>query len=86
MGKAFVKYTFPATLVSSSEFSETDRVIYVTDTWYSMTVSFKKDFLAKVATLQDAISGKHFFEVRDEHSNEKVGEVTAFSGSLEVYK
>jgi hypothetical protein len=75
-----------ADLVSSYEFSETERVIYVTDVWYSMTVAFKKDFLAKVAMLQQAISGRHFFEVRNEHSNEKVGEVTAFSGSLEVYK
>jgi hypothetical protein len=61
-------------------------VIYVTDLWGSITVAFKKDFLAKVAMLQEAISGRHFFEVRNEHSNEKVGEVTAFSGSLEVYK
>jgi hypothetical protein len=75
-----------AALVSSYEFSDSERVIYVTDVWYSMTVAFKKDFLAKVAMLQEAISGRHFFEVRDDHSNEKVGEVTAFSGSLEVYK
>ena len=75
-----------STLVSSYEFSETGRVIYVTDVWYSMTVAFKKDFLAKVAMLQEAISGKHFFEVRNDHSNEKVGEVTAFSGAPEVYK
>jgi hypothetical protein len=73
-------------LVSSYKFDDTDRVIYVTDVWYTMTVAFKKDFLAKVGMLQDAASGKHFFEVRDEHSNEKVGEVTAFSGALEVYK
>jgi len=51
-----------------------------------MTVAFKKDFLAKVAMLQEAISGHHDFEVRNEHSDEKVGEVTAFSGGLEVYK
>jgi hypothetical protein len=63
-----------STLVSSYKFSDTDRVIYVTDVWYSMTVPFKKDFLAKVAMLRDTISGKHFFEVRDEHSNEKVGD------------
>ena len=55
-------------------------MIYVTGVWYSMTVSFNKDFLAKVEMLQEAISGKHFFEVRDEHSN------SAFVGSLEVYK
>jgi hypothetical protein len=51
-----------------------------------MTVTFKKDFLAKFAMLQEEISGRHFFEVRDDHSNEKVGEVTAFSGALKVYK
>ena len=73
-------------LVSSYTFSDTERVIHVTDVWYSMTVQFKKDFLAKVAMLQETMSGKHFFEVRDEHSNDKVGEVTAFSGALEVYK
>lgn len=75
-----------AGLVSSYEFSDSERVIYVTDVWNSMTVALKKDFLAKVAMLQEAISGRHFFEARNEHSNEKVGEVTAFSGSLEVYK
>src|SRR5262249_47818580 len=75
-----------AQLVSSYEFSDTERVIYVTDVWNSMTAAFKKDFLAKVAMLQEAISGHHYFEVRNEHSNEKVGEVTAFGGTLEVYK
>jgi hypothetical protein len=75
-----------AQLVSSYEFSDTERVIYVTDLWNSMTVALKKDFLAKVAMLQEAISGHHYFEVRNEHSNEKMGEVTAFGGSLEVYK
>jgi hypothetical protein len=75
-----------AALVSSYEFSDLERVIYVTDIWYSMTVAFKKDFLAEVAMLQEAVSGRHFFVVRDEHSNEMVSEVTAFSGSLEVYK
>jgi hypothetical protein len=49
-------------------------------------VQFKKDFLAKVAMLREAIRGKHFFEVRDDHSNEKFAEVTAYSGSLKLYK
>jgi hypothetical protein len=75
-----------ADLVSSYQFNETDRVIYVTGLWYSQPVTFKKDFLAKIAMDQEAMTGKHFFEVRDEDSNEKVAEVTAFSGSLEVYK
>ena len=48
--------------------------------------SFDSDVVAAVGVLQQAMSGRHFFEVRDDHSNEKVGEVTAFSGSLEVYK
>jgi len=72
--------------VSSYEFSETERVIYVTDLWAPMTVAFKRDFLAEVAMLQEAIGRHHYFEVRNEHSDEKVGEVTAFSGGLEVYK
>jgi hypothetical protein len=73
-------------LVSSYTFSDVERVIYVTDVWYGLKVDFKKDFLAKVAMLQEAISGRHFFEVRNDRSNEKVGEVTAFDGSLEVYR
>jgi hypothetical protein len=28
----------------------------------------------------------HFLLVRNEHLNEKVGEVTAFGGSLEIHK
>jgi hypothetical protein len=63
-----------------------ERVIYVTDLWYQMSVTFKKDFLAKVGMLLKTISGRHAFEVHDDHSNEKVGEVTPFGGSLEVYK
>jgi hypothetical protein len=74
-----------ADLISSYQFSETGRVIYVTGVWYSQTVGFKKDFLAKVAMLQEAITGHHYFGVRNDQSNEKVGEVTAFSGSIEVY-
>ena len=73
-------------LVSWFKFSNTARVIYVTDVWYRMKVAFKKDFLANVATLQQTISGHHSFEVRDATSDELVGEVTAFSRSLEVYK
>jgi len=66
-----------ANLVSSYKISETERVIYVTDFWYTMNLSFKNDFLAKIAMDQEAISGTHFFEVHDDHSDEKVAEVTA---------
>jgi len=75
-----------AGLIASYHFTDTERVIYVTDVWSAMTVDFKKDFLAKVALLRQSIDGHHYFEVRDAHSNEKVGEVTAFSSSLEVYR
>lgn len=75
-----------AGLVTSYEFSEKANVVYIDNVWYSQTVQFKKDFLAKVATLKKAVTGYHRFEVRDAYSNEKVAEVTAFSGSLEVYK
>ena len=75
-----------AGLVTSYEFSEKANVIYVGKVWYTQTVAFKKDFMAKVSTLKKTITGYHRFEVLDAYSNEKVAEVTAFSGSLEVYK
>lgn len=75
-----------ANLVTSYELSATQDTIYVGDVWYTQTVQFKKDFLGKVATLKQEAFGSHFFEVHDAYSNEKVAEVTAFSGSLEVYK
>jgi len=49
-------------------------------------VSFKKDFIAKIGTLKKQIRGYSHFEVRDAYSKEKVGELTAFSQSIEVYK
>lgn len=75
-----------AGLVTSYEFSNTANVVYVGKAWYSQTVSFKKDFLAKVSSLKQTITGYHSFKVRDAYSDEIVAEVTAFSGSLEVYK
>ncbi len=75
-----------ANLVVSYEFSDMATVVYAGTTWYTQTVSFKKDFLAKIAILKKAITGYQHFEVRDAYSNEKVAEVTSFTGSLEVYK
>ena len=75
-----------AGLVESYEFSEKASVVFVGKVWYTQTVSFKKDFLAKIAMLKKDITGFQHFEVRDAYSNEKVAEVTSFSGSLEVYK
>ncbi len=75
-----------AGLVKSYEFSDKASIVYAGPVWYTQTVAFKKDFLAKVATLKKSITGYSHFEVHDAYSNEKVGEVTAFSQSLEVYK
>lgn len=81
-----MKLAMGAGVVTSYEFSNVVNVVYVGPTWYTQTVQFKKDFLAQVAMLKEQITGYKHFEARDAHSNEKVGEVTAFSGSLEVYK
>lgn len=75
-----------AGLITSYEFSDMASVVYVGRIWYTQTVSFKKDFLAEIASLKESITGYRHFEVRDAYSDEKVGEVTAFMGSLEVYK
>jgi hypothetical protein len=75
-----------AKLVISYEFSDTANVVYIDSGWYTQTVEFKKNFLAKISGLKEQVTGYHRFEVRDAYSNEKVAEVTAFSGSLEVYK
>ena len=77
-------------LVHSYEFSATAHVIYIDSVWYTQDVKFKKDFMAKVSMLRATIVNNgaswDFFKVRDAYSDEVVGEVTAFSGSLEVYK
>lgn len=75
-----------AGLVSSYEFSSTANVLYVSDAWYTQDVAFKKDFMAKIATLKKTITGYQRFELRDRRTDEKVAEVTGFSGTLEIYK
>lgn len=75
-----------AHVVKSYEFSNSANVVYVDYVWYSQDVTFKKDCLAKIAMLKDAITGYRHFEMRDAYSNELVAEVTAFSSSLEVYR
>lgn len=83
---ALITLSKEAGVISSYEFSETANVVYVTDAWYNLDVSFKKDLLGKIASLKEAATGYHRFEVRNAKSNEKVAEVTAFSGSIEIYK
>lgn len=73
-------------LVSSYEFSDTKRVVYAGDVWYTQTVAFKKDFLGSIAISLKTSTGHHSFEVLDAYTNQKVAEVTAFSGSIEVYR
>lgn len=83
---ALITLSKEAGVISSYEFSETANIVYVTDAWYNLDVSFKKDLIGKIASLKEAATGYHRFEVRNAKSNEKVAEVTAFSGSIEVYK
>ncbi len=75
-----------AQLVTTYEFSERANVVYADKVWYTQSVQMKKDFLAYVAMLKKDINGYKHFEVRDAYSDEKIAEVTAFTGSLEVYK
>lgn len=72
--------------VHSYKFDESARVVYADSNWYGQTVTQKKDFIAYVGSHLDVMLGNHHFEVRDAYSNELAGEMTAFSGSIEVYK
>ncbi len=84
--KELMDIAIKAHLVYSYDFTNGANVIMVDAIWYTQTVTFKKDFLAKVAMLKQNVTGYRHFEMRDMYTNEKVAEVTAFSGSLEVYK
>lgn len=66
--------------------SDDGGTIYVNRAWYDQPVDFKKDALAKISQLKKVALGRQYFEVRDATSNEKVAEVTSFSGSIEVYR
>ncbi len=83
--KSFLALSKKAQIINSYDFT-VDRVIYVDRMWYSMTVTQKEHFLWNISNLKKISTGYHRFEARDAYSNEKVGEVTAFSGSVEVYK
>ncbi len=83
---ALIEISKHAGLISSYEFSDVAAVVYVTDVWYELDVSAKKSLLTKIGSLKEQATGYHQFEVRHSKSNEKVGEVTAFSGSVEVYR
>jgi hypothetical protein len=74
-------------LVKSYEMDkDTPLTIYVSNVWYTQEVQFKKNMLTKFSSLEEDIYGRHRLEVLDAYSNEKLAEVTAFSGSVEIYK
>ena len=80
-----------ASLVTSYDFSKLDENtyrwdIFVGSPWYSMTVQEKKDFIAYIGLRKKAITGYSHFELRDGYNNDKVGEITSFSQSIEIYK
>ncbi len=75
-----------AGLITSYEFSDKATEVFVGSAWYTQKVQFKKDFIAKIGLLKKAITGYAHFEAKDAYSNEKVAEITAFSGSIEIYK
>jgi hypothetical protein len=81
----FMALAKQADVVSSYDFTN-DSVVYVDSNWYSMTVTQKKDFIAKIGMLKKAVTGYSHFELHDAYSDEKVGEITSFSQSVEVYK
>ncbi len=80
-----------AKLVTSYDFSKLNETVYrwdifVGSSWYLMTVQQKKDFIAYIGIHKKAITGYSHFELHDAYSNEKVGEITSFTSSIEVYK
>lgn len=88
---SFMKTAIQAQLVSSYDFKEIANNVYrwdifVDKNWYAMTVPQKKDFIAYIAIRKKAITGYSNFKVTDAYTNEKVGELTSFSQSIEVYK
>lgn len=81
----FMALSKKAEVISSYDFTN-DAVVYVDQMWYQMTVPQKKDFIAHIGILKKAATGFSHFELRDAYSNDKVGEITSFSQSVEVYK
>ncbi len=84
--KDYMELGIKTGIIKSYEFSDRRNLVYVTKLWYVMDVAQKKTFLTAVKNTKSVSTGEHFFEVRDGYSDEKVAEVTAFLGSLEIYK
>ncbi len=73
-------------LATSYEFSENANVVYVSGKWYGLTAQEKKELLTSIGNVKDVATGYRWFEVRDAYSDELVAKVTAFTGSVEIYK
>ena len=82
----FMEKAKKAKLVTSYEFSDRANEVFVDSVWYTQTVQNKKDFIGYIGLQKKKITGFSHFEVKDAYSNEKVGEITAFSQTIEVYK
>lgn len=87
----FMKLAVQAQVVTSYDFKEIAKNtyrwdIFVGKNWYVQTVAQKKDFIGYIAMRKKAITGYSNFKLNDAYTNEKVGEVTSFSQSIEVYK
>lgn len=87
----FMAMSKKAGIIMSYDFSKIDEKlyrweIYVGKNWYLQTAPQKKDFIAYIGLRKKAITGFTNFQLHDGYSNEKVGEITAFSQSIEVYK
>lgn len=87
----FMKLAKGSGLVTSYDFSKlTENVyrwdIFVGPIWYTQTVQQKKDFMGYMGIHKKAITGFSNFEVHDDHTNEKVAEITAFGQEIKIYK
>lgn len=60
--------------------------IYVDYGWYLIKVDMKKNIVSRMSKLKEEITGYHNIKFKDSNSGEIVAEVTAFSGSTEIYK
>lgn len=88
--ESLMKLSKESGLVMSYDFSELGTEIYQNDVyigkgWYSQTVQFKKDFMARIGILKEVLTGYSNVEFRDGYSNEKVAEISGFKG-IQVYK
>lgn len=60
--------------------------IYVDYGWYLIKVDMKKNIVSRMSKIKEEITGYHNIKFKDSNSGKIVAEVTAFSGSTEIYK